>query len=203
MVTVHCNGLGLVHAGLRRYIFRDPSARGCIISHNIIFERFNDWSDRLRSHNLIPSLSNTPQCTDDHELDSSFGEGGPLYGGPRQPLPCFHSFLGRYTNFTFKVKKIVCQWVAHLQWRRHDKGLAAWLAIAEFSTLFPPSLIRFCKCAWSLCWCKRWPWSSMNPPVIHLVFPLLRRSGLRGWASRQRVWIRLRARSRRKVGWDV
>ena len=26
-------GLGLVHAGLRRYIFRDPSARGRIISH--------------------------------------------------------------------------------------------------------------------------------------------------------------------------
>ena len=38
MVTVHCNGLGLVHAGLRRYIFCDPSARGRIISHDFGLE---------------------------------------------------------------------------------------------------------------------------------------------------------------------
>ena len=40
MVTVHCNGLGLVHAGLRRYIFRDPSARGRIISHCPLGKRY-------------------------------------------------------------------------------------------------------------------------------------------------------------------
>ena len=33
-------GLGLVHAGLRRYIFRDPSARGRIISHCPLGKRY-------------------------------------------------------------------------------------------------------------------------------------------------------------------
>ena len=35
-------GLGLVHAGLRRYIFRDPSARGRIISQDILKTKFEN-----------------------------------------------------------------------------------------------------------------------------------------------------------------